>query len=1051
LHPGWLAVICLVSLSAAAARRDERPETTADVELAVRDPQGKPLVGAAVEILPLTRDHPQDKRAPVKATTDDRGVARFSWPVRVDRVRILAEGVGYGATGAFEVLEGKIARPSAPPLVPYGVIEGTVAKALLQPGTCVCMPEMDTGQQRRATCDAEGRFVLEDVPCGVRWLRALAGDKPLGIEARVRVEPGRRVRALFHKSEEPVIRPEPPVQREKEKEEQVVWAAGVVRDEQGRPVEGAAVYAIASYHGGLRMYETIRSAQTDDKGRWEIKGEGSLSMFSGGLLARKPGRPPAFLPLPVPDEEARAKDDAPYRNCELVLSDQGGRLEVTVLGGDKPLAKAAVQLAGAGGPHLYNSIYVGAAREPERDEVESILHPTATTDDDGVARFRDLVPGVYSIYTAAGNAGAARAVRENRLWSDRTVPHAACSGVAVRAGETRKFQLAAYPQPNRVRLRVLQPDGKPITNRSPAFEWGEAVSGAGWSSGLNLDENGAGEHDFEAPGLWRVSFHYRDSPVHQFPIRGTPYYEAAGVVAVSPLLENGRTVALTAYRHEPGVLVVQLQDLDGKPAHGAVLIDRFAEQPALAGSTDDKGVGRFEGVEAWEHDLEAHLDGLDVPDLRFGDAPFPKDEELIGRAALFPQKVATANDRETSVTIRPTRVGHVRGVVRPPKGRPASDYGVQCYEGSKLSTFAVHYDGESGEFVLGPLAEGKATVRVICRTANWAECAAKELEVRNDKVARAEFTPPAEVKPQAPGGEPAKALLGVGGLSLLGKGPEGVRGQVLLSDGKTPAAAARLAVFLPDVWSARGWGGTDARGRIYMEETVWQHSSDKPGRRPGSPEGPVVVAWLPGACGATVAPLAGGAEQPLKVVLPPPLRVQGKVTVGGKAVQGRKNQFRVLAAYEGKGKLDGLLSAEADGGFELAGLTPGTYQVQAAMDGIWLSRAVRLTVKPGAAPPEALTLDIGEPGPASVLELVRRDGKPVPGGTATVVRPEGPLTDLLWPAEFTADGAGAIRIPPLEAGGHKVRVTGAAGEQMLEIPALLDAQAEPMKARVVVE
>ncbi len=226
-----------------------------------------------------------------------------------------------------------------------------------------------------------------------------------------------------------------------------------------------------------------------------------------------------------------------------------------------------------------------------------------------------------------------------------------------------------------------------------------------------------------------------------------------------------------------------------------------------------------------------------------------------------------------------------------------------------------------------------------------------------------------------------------------------------------------------------------------MHEAVWR-SSDTPGQRLGSPEEPVVVAWLPGACGATAAPLRGAAEEPSKVVLPPPISARGKVTVGGKAVRGRDNQFRVLAAYEGKGKLDNLLSvdvnAEADGGFELAGLTPGTYQVQAAMDGIWLSHAVRLTVKADAAEPEALTLDIGEPGASSVLELVHRDGKPAPGATARVTRPEGPLTDLLWPAEFTADGAGVVHIPPLEAGSHKVRAPGAAEDQTLDAPALRD-------------
>jgi hypothetical protein len=61
------------------------------------------------------------------------------------------------------------------------------------------------------------------------------------------------------------------------------------------------------------------------------------------------------------------------------------------------------------------------------------------------------------------------------------------------------------------------------------------------------------------------------------------------------------------------------------------------------------------------------------------------------------------------------------------------------------------------------------------------------------------------------------------------------------------------------------------------------------------------------------------------------------------------------------------------------------------------------------------------------------------------------LTDLFWPAEFIADGAGVIHIPPLEVGTHKVRVKGAAENQTLEIPALLDAEAKPVNLRVVGE
>lgn len=159
-----------------------------------------------------------------------------------------------------------------------------------------------------------------------------------------------------------------------------------------------------------------------------------------------------------------------------------------------------------------------------------------------------------------------------------------------------------------------------------------------------------------------------------------------------------------------------------------------------------------------------------------------------------------------------------------------------------------------------------------------------------------------------------------------------------------------------------------------------------------------------------------------------------------------------MAAYEDKGKLNSLLSLDgspnADGSFELAGLTPGTYRIQATMDDIWLSPSIRMTLKPGMDADKPLSLDIGRPGRPSILELVRADGKPARGAVVAVVRPPGPLTDRLWPMEFTSDGAGAIALPPLEVGTHKLRVKGMSAEETLQIPALTEASAQPIRRRI---
>jgi hypothetical protein len=219
----------------------------------------------------------------------------------------------------------------------------------------------------------------------------------------------------------------------------------------------------------------------------------------------------------------------------------------------------------------------------------------------------------------------------------------------------------------------------------------------------------------------------------------------------------------------------------------------------------------------------------------------------------------------------------------------------------------------------------------------------------------------------------------------------------------------------------------------------WQEES---GREPPGPPGgatePVVVAYLPGACGAIVAtpPKKG---QKLSLVLPPPLVLRGKVTVAG--AEPRIGTIRVCAAYERAGSLNGILSvnttAQADGAYELAGLTPGTYRVQAAMDDLWLSPAQTLEVK--AQPPAPTDFNIGGPGAPVRVRVTDEHGAALPGITVAVERPAGPLAMALWPKGFETDGAGIAWIPTLESGKHTVLVGDVKEE--IDVPALPAADA----------
>jgi hypothetical protein len=197
----------------------------------------------------------------------------------------------------------------------------------------------------------------------------------------------------------------------------------------------------------------------------------------------------------------------------------------------------------------------------------------------------------------------------------------------------------------------------------------------------------------------------------------------------------------------------------------------------------------------------------------------------------------------------------------------------------------------------------------------------------------------------------------------------------------------------------------------------------------------MAVALLPGSCGATVVSLADPKARPLRFVLPAAIGVTGQITVGGVAPSKRVGSIRVLAAYQGKGFLDRALSlettADVEGKFQLDGLTPGTYHVQAALDGIWLSETATLEVKDGALKP--LTLDIGAPGSPVVVTVKDAAGKPAVGCALTLDRPPGPLTDLLWPAVWPTDGAGCVSIPTLEVGKHTIRVKDSAVAKTFEV------------------
>ena len=187
------------------------------------------------------------------------------------------------------------------------------------------------------------------------------------------------------------------------------------------------------------------------------------------------------------------------------------------------------------------------------------------------------------------------------------------------------------------------------------------------------------------------------------------------------------------------------------------------------------------------------------------------------------------------------------------------------------------------------------------------------------------------------------------------------------------------------------------------------------------------------------------------MTLPAPRNAEGRVTLGGRPVHGRNARIRVVAAHKGRGVLDGALgletTAQADGRFELRGLTPGRYAVQAARDGIWLSRAIELTVGPDKDP-VPLALDIPEPGAPVTLQVVDRAGRPVADHPIGLVRPQGPLASL-WPSSLRTDPDGTLTLRGLEAGRHTILIGDGKERREIEVPAA-GGKARPTVERIVV-
>ena len=410
---------------------------TGDAEVLVKDPDGLPLKDRTVAVLPASAPLVSGEHTVPRFTvrTDGEGRLRMRWFAGLYRLRVMVPGVGFGSTGLFEVLDGRVTKPEMAPLVRFGEVSGRLAPGLAGPGVDVSIALTGAWDQARVACDGDGRFVLRDIVPGFHALQVSRGNQYFQVESSgVTVAPGARIKGVELRLAKEMP-PMPPdfarfvrgrAGRAGDEERDVDWVEGDVRDTQGRAVGGASVYVQTAYHGGMRMVEEVRATTADAGGHFRVRGPVRGSMQTLTVVVHAKGRPPAVASYPSPEETGRARPP-----LTVTLADKAGRAAVTAVKDGKPLSGAGVKISHLGAVSLYERHYVGS-REPGREKLEALFHPTAVTGPDGIARFGELLPGLYHVI--AVDSDNPQALHTTRWARDKEMAFGEDLGFSVTAG-----------------------------------------------------------------------------------------------------------------------------------------------------------------------------------------------------------------------------------------------------------------------------------------------------------------------------------------------------------------------------------------------------------------------------------------------------------------------------------------------------------------------------------------------------------------------------------------------------------------------------------------
>ncbi|MGI4789610.1 MAG: hypothetical protein ACRYFS_12255 [Janthinobacterium lividum] len=1013
------------------------PQTSA-VELLVRGPDGKPVREREVQVVPVGLTYDYMGAAIDIARIDAAGHLRLRCFPGSLRFQVFVPGLGFGSTGTFDAAVGQSVTPLMPPLAPFARLSGTVAPALAVPGAVVHQDSLfasgNVWYDPHGVVDASGHWTMTDVLPGANHL-ILTGGRGESESVSVTALPGQHVGDI---TISPKKQPDPETilllkaVSGGNLSDATLSVRGKVTEANGRPAVGADVYVVFSPSVGLgsRSGQKVLVSKTDASGAYLISG---LPVWDGltGTAAHLVARQPGFSLAVTDGQSEKGQISGRWGDIEqdLVLPATHAGLTVQVLRDGKPCPNVLVALTAPGENSVIPDMFRESDRGAAAQTLRKMLAPSGQTGPDGVVRFTDLSPGLWDVT-------ANRAPNFYVTPGTTVPPFNTSKGIVVQAGKAQSYTLSLLPTPSDVTFRILSPTSVPVFAGREVVTLKTANDPNYGNLSLTPDSVGNGLGQFVVPGLFQVTARYGDKPLDINPLAG-PYYEGTDWIAVSAATDYSHPLTIPTERIGPASIRVRLVDAQGKPLHGAVTIGERSGNPLYAASVGASGEVVFPNVALnfFPYMVTAHIEGR--PDrviLPQRKGPLPPDAALIaGTGQPMPQSVHVQGGEETLVTFGLVPPGYVRLRLTGPLAS-AKFYYIEGRQTDDEPFTEAHFDPAVGEYLLGPLPSGPRTFHLFCYVpapvdANL-DAAEIAMTVKAGQVVSATLAPQSTAAQEA-----------------LYSAP--LSGTVFLADGKTPAWGARAALFLPERSVPIRMMQTDTQGRLVVND-FWRSGARSRIAPPGNPTEPVVVVWLPGDSGAVIVPFHPG--QDLRLVLPTPIALHGRVTVGGQSVLGLPSQFRIRAAYQDKGWLNEALSveatAQADGTFDLAGLTPGTYQVQASRDNIWLSGTQTLTVGAEALP--EMALDIAPPGAPVILTLEDPKGQPLPNQKVQIVRPDGPLTSEIWPATLTTSSTGSLRVDGLEAGHHLVMVPGRAGESLgFDVPAWTST-APPETRRIVV-